>query len=674
MIFTINYTILIFLCFSMTYPIEAIENQQGYFSQMSVTEREISSRISRTEGRVQLEDTILPTTNLSVSQYITGQGQVNTFSTSVLSLNSTHWFTRSNYANTSAIASPFDSVISRDSVNHSYSTSGYWNWEEQEDESFDFWIDPTDFTIDYIYSVYIQGYGYRDARITGLANLTMSGVGTFEAWNLTIDIPGFPNFALYERNTGMVLCTYLEFIGDIWYNLTFAELATLPGDYVGPTLDVLSPTNTSILASGSLISVSFTSPYGIQQLRYKWDDETDTLLTSSDFQTPIPSVDGLHNLSITATDSIGYSSSYSLLYSTDNSLPGIILNDPQNNSRIQGSKELNFTIISGNGTFTYNWNYNPVNVSFTMSSNNTVIYVPSPEVETVRTLQVYIKSNITADWIRSTYLFTIDNSPPEVIIYDFVNNSVLKGEISISFSTSEDVNFSYSLNQGLQSFLVVEADENSTLTFNDLENGTYELEITLEDEAGNSLTNSLIFSIYSSSFNWNWHLEAEQAKAYDFVDENGILWFSFIIVSETDQSFNISQLPLVESPSLSTEMQFGIEFQCEVPEDIIYLSFTYLLPEPLVNNNQDFQVKQWVVWDDQSQDWSEVETIYNQVLHAWVTTVIEYHQYFALVETGESTQLKSVEVGGGSIPSFELPLVIMAIMTIYGLKSKRKQK
>ena len=658
----------------MLYPTIAKENQGKMITPDSPLENKISQRLTSVTSRVPIEDTILPSTNLTVSQYISGQGQVNSFSINVLSLNSTDWFTHSDYANTSTITSPFDSIIHRDSVNHTYTTSGYWNWEEQEDQSFDFWIDPTDFAIDYVYSVYIESYGYRDATIEGLENITMNGVGTFEAWNLTLDIPGFPNFSYYEKNTGMVLCTYLEFIDDIWYNLTSAELSLIPGGYIGPTLDAPSPANSSILASGSLISGSFSSPYGIHELRYSWDGGTETSFMSSEFQTSIPSVDGVHNLSITVTDNIGYFSSYLLVYVTDNTLPGIILYDPRNNSRIQGSQGLNFTIVSGNGSFTYNWNFSVVNVTFLMSSDNAVIYIPSPQVESNRILQVFIKSNITDDWITNSYSFNIDNTPPEITIYDFVNNTVLKGDVSIGFSPSESVTIFYSLNDGLVDEIFVDEETNSTLNFKNLENGTYVLEITLKDEAGNSDSISLIFSIYSSFFSWNWHLEAEKPQTYDFRDESGILWFSFVIVSKTGQSFNISFLTPSDFPSLSTDAQFGINLLCEVPEDILYVSFIYYLTEPLMELNQSFQVNQWVVWNDQSQEWSEVETIYNQIQHAWVTTSVGYNQYFALIATGMSTHVKSVEVGGGSIPSFELPLVLLSILVISGFKSKKIRK
>ncbi|MHA2096785.1 MAG: hypothetical protein ACW98F_19390 [Candidatus Hodarchaeales archaeon] len=671
-VLTNNNLILIILCLVILFPNVAKDTQIESNPQNFLSEKTISPRLTTITNRVPIEDTILPMTNLTVSQYIYGQGQVNTFRTSVLSLNSTHWITHLEYANTTAIPSTFESAISRESVNHYYPYSVDFVWDQLQDERFDFWIDPTDFTLDYVFPVY---YGaIYDASVVGLENITMNGVGTFEAWNVTVDIPNTPNFALYEKNTGIALSVYIKIVSDIWYNITDAELTILPGDYIGPTLDDLSPSNSSILASGSLVTASFTSPYGVQNLKYNWDNETDITITSADFQTSLPPMDGFHNLTIIVTDNIGYSSSYFLIYRTDNSLPGVILNDPQNNSRIQGSKELNFTIVSGNGTFTYNWNYSAVNVSFSMSGENTIIYVPSPQLETTRILKVYIKSNLTEDWITSTYQFIVDNTPPEIIVFDFENNSVLKGEVIIPFSPSEDVNVLYSINNGSESSFFVEASENSTLKFRNLENGTYELELTLEDEAGNFINIFLRFSIYSSSFNWNWHLEAEQTQTYDFRDEFGVLWFSFVIVSKTDQSFNLSLLSPSDSPSLSTDSEFGINFLCELPDDILYVSFTYLLPEPLVNSNQEFQVKKWVVWNKQSQKWSEVETIYNQILHAWVTTSLGYNQYFALVETGESTQLKSVEVGGGSIPSFELPFVIMSLLAIYGNKSSRKQK
>ncbi len=673
-IITMNKLFLILLCLSILVPLQINENQLSELSSNVFSEVNVNSKMESTTGRVVIEDTILPKTNLTVSQYISGQGQVNTYSTSVLSLNNTHWFTRSYYANTSAITSPFDSLIQRDSVNHSYSTSNYWNWDELPDGPFDFWIDPTGFSIDYIYSVYIQGYGYRDATIVGLENITMTGVGTFEAWNITIDFPGFPNFAFYEKNTGFALCTYLEFIGDIWYNLTLAEIAVLSGGYDGPVLDNFSPVNSSILASGSVVSVSMASPYGVFQIQYSWDGGTVTALSATDFQTFLPELDGLHNLSVIVTDNIGYSISFLLEYTTDNTLPGIILNDPQNNSRIQGTRELNFSIVSGNGTFTYNWDYGPVNVSFLMSGENAVLSIPSPEVESERSLRIYIKSNVTDIWITSIYKFIIDNTPPDITIYSFENNSVIKGDFWVIFSPTENVNASYFLNGVFVDSSIVEENTNSSLIFNDLDNGTYGVELILEDEAGNTYSITLKFSIYTSAFNWNWHLNANQAHSYDFIDDTGAQWFSFVIVSASEQSFNISLLPNPGSPSLTTQMEFGIDLLCEVPEDIVYVTFTYLLSEPLLDENQSFPVFHWNVWDDQNLKWSESDTIYNQVLHAWVTTSIGYHQYFALVDADKSTHLKSVVVGGGQLPSFDVILVLLSISIVYVYNRKRKQK
>ena len=136
----------------MLYPIEATGNQGRPSSASSPSEGKISPSVASTTSRVPVEDTMLPMTNLTVSQYISELGQVNTFSTTVLSLNSSHWFTYSEYANTSVIPSTFDSTISRESTNHYYPYFVDFFWDPS-DEHYDFWIDPTGFSKDYVFPV-----------------------------------------------------------------------------------------------------------------------------------------------------------------------------------------------------------------------------------------------------------------------------------------------------------------------------------------------------------------------------------------------------------------------------------------------------------------------------------------------------------------------------------------
>ena len=108
--------------------------------------------------------------------------------------------------------------------------------------------------------------------------------------------------------------------------------------------------------------------------------------------------------------------------------------------------------------------------------------------------------------------------------------------------------------------------------------------------------------------------------------------------------------------------------------DIIYISFSYPLNGTIEDSNQSFSEFQWVVWNEQNQDWEEIETVYNQVLHSWETTFIGFNKFFALVEIEELTKMKPVEVGGGQIPSFEFPLVIIALCVYNGFLNVHKKK
>ncbi len=110
----------------------------------------ISYSLSSASSRAAIESTILPKTNMTVNQYISGRGNVKTLELELQSLNTTHWFTRADYQNVDSIDppfdSPFESEISRDSINHFYNSNNYWGWEGYTSDKFDFWIDPTNFS------------------------------------------------------------------------------------------------------------------------------------------------------------------------------------------------------------------------------------------------------------------------------------------------------------------------------------------------------------------------------------------------------------------------------------------------------------------------------------------------------------------------------------------------
>jgi hypothetical protein len=194
------------------------------------------------------------------------------------------------------------------------------------------------------------------------------------------------------------------------------------------------------------------------------------------------------------------------------------------------------------------------------------------------------------------------------------------------------------------------------------------------DEAGNMNTTNIEFSIYTSDFGWNWPIISEQPKSVDFTDENGTFWFTCILASKTSQFFNLTFLESSDTKLIGSEIIFGLMVECERSVDIIYISLSYPINGTNEDVNQSFSEFQWIIWDEQNGEWEEVETKYNQVLHSWDTTFIGFNRYFALIETGTETKIKSVELGGGQIPAFEYPIVILAICSYYGITIRRKQK
>jgi len=603
------------------------------------------------------EDTILPVTNISVKEFI-GVNPVDTFNASVKSLNSTHWFVTCDYSNPT-VESPFDTVVDRNSINHSYFANNYYDWQGNPSDVFEFWIDPIGF---------YQGYQYTIKGITitvlGLENVTMTNLGKFEAWKITYAL-GIDNTVWYMKDSGIILSANYFIVEDIWYNLTVLESANLPSNYEGPTISQITPSNNSLIAAGAFVTVTLESPYGVRNSSYNWDF-TQNYIAIDYIETIVPSQDGLHNLTITSYDNAGFYSVIRLVFITDNTLPGINLIKPKNNTRIQGTTLINISITSGNGSFIYNWD-NGLNSTV---SEGSLINVTNPEQEIPHILNVYAASPAEV-WTRSKFYFVVDNTEPDLTIYNFQNNSVIKGTVTIDFMTSEDSIVRFLLNGELRSQVSSAEGVNNSISFSNLDNGTYALKIEVIDTAGNIRTNNFVFLIHSSAFNWNWQVNNGQPKKIDMIDEAGKYWFSFIITSKTTQYFNLSIETQNQVPSADFQAEFFVKFQCESPEDIVYFTLIFLMDKEssdLINSS--FPVYEWIIWDN---SWQTLTTAYNPISHSWEATFEGYASYFALNKKQDTTFTKSVEVGGGQLPSFELLTGLFTIFLMVTIKFRKNR-
>ncbi|MFX0171708.1 MAG: hypothetical protein ACFE9L_07300, partial [Candidatus Hodarchaeota archaeon] len=87
-----------------------------------------------------------------------------------------------------------------------------------------------------------------------------------------------------------------------------------------------------------------------------------------------------------------------------------------------------------------------------------------------------------------------------------------------------------------------------------------------------------------------------------------------------------------------------------------------------------FEIYQWVYWDESNNQWQEITTSYNAITQSWEATFEGAVEVFALVKSGDTTALKSIEPGGGQIPGFRAIIVVIGLITCSIILRERKSK
>ena len=621
----------------------------------SNTDNEKDINANSTTQTVSVNKYYLPGTNISVNSYIIHQDDTiskqESFNVSVLSINSTQWYAQFDYT-TNVSNSIFFSYIDRFSKPNSYfyKAKDYINVDNNPSTDFDFWIDSNKL--------------HFDPNIT-ITNTTfdLAGIGQFDAYKVDGIIPEFgtPYSAWYERTSGLFLSFNFIFVDSIWYNLTMIELPTFPQNYKGPYLVSSSPEENEQKPGGTLIDLRFGSLYGIQDIYYHWDNGFITHKSNiAKIATFYPNNNGNHTLNVTLTGKIGFNASHNFYYYTNNSLLGVNLINLNNNSKIKGNTIIEFQIISGNGTFTYNWD-GALNSTV---NDGTPVNIPNPLIERQVILSIYVKGENTTEWINKKYIFQIDNTPPVLSITNMKNGTTLKGTVSIELLSNEDSILNYNINNLKNTSLVLEQSKSQSVSFFNLKNGSYIVNFFLQDEANNSNTFIFIFSIYTSSFGWIWDLHKNEPKSIPFLDVSGNLMFTLTITSKIDQNFSIVRQFDNSSLNLNQNIEILFKFLPQKSEQILYLEF--FLPMALPSNNK-LPIYQWKYWDEPNGDWQTITTSYNDINYGWEGTASGNRTIFALVLTTETTIIeRGIPTGGGSlVPGFSLEIILLSFMFIF---------
>lgn len=610
-------------------------------------------------------NSFLPSTNLSVTHFNQnpeGIEKVSTHNLTVYSLNTTLISADCLYSD----GNDFTTFINRTSDGIFYNAVDYVNWEGQNSNITDFWINPSNF---------YTGFKFKVESVEGMVNFTvetielisMKGIeNDFTAWRLRGDAKygGFDvsYYSWYESESGLFLSMKIPILANVlWYNLTQAEIAKVPVDYVGPELSYASINNHSINPSSTPLTVEMISPYGIHELTYGWNDSSMLTINEEYFSIITPKNEGLYNLTIKTTDNLNISSSIVLVYTIDNSIPGILLHDLQNNSRIQSTQLIQLEISNGNGTIIYNWD----GVNNQSVPEDQSISLPNPTEEEEYSLNVYI-DGISGIWNSKSFLFTIDNTAPVLYIANPLNSSIIRETLFIKLNVSETSLLSVYLDNSTIFNDIWDSNEEFSMKINNLVVSDHHLNITAIDEAKNVDSVYMIFTMHVNSFNWNYELLTHTANKFTIINDEKETLFTLTIVSSVNQYFNLTLLDhnLI---SVNSPIIFAFEFNFEHPENIDLIKLSYLIP------SEDLIIFSWMYYDYGDGWYVEAENIYNSVDHSWETTFQNYVNEVILTSSGITTTLKSVELGGGQISGFELPIILLTLV-FYGNKCIKRKK
>lgn len=250
----------------------------------------------------------------------------------------------------------------------------------------------------FVYSTYLGGTG--DDFATGIAvnsNGTSYTIGTTSSTD-------FPVQNAYQTtNHGGSFFGYDAFITQL-----FSPSIPLP------TIALISPSNTSVDKSNTLIDFNISSSgFPIKNVMYSWDTGANISLASP-YKLPLTGSDGAHILNIYATDVADDSIHMDYKFVIDNTPPTITLLSPSN-SAIEPSGtaiKLNITDLNGVAKAFYQWDNDSKNI--TLASPYTVSLVTG---NGQHILQIFAE-DVAGNWATVTYQFTTNDSSST----QFINN------------------------------------------------------------------------------------------------------------------------------------------------------------------------------------------------------------------------------------------------------------
>ncbi len=297
-------------------------------------------------------------------------------------------------------------------------------------------------------------------------------------------LDGAANVTVYSNSTiiwglGDGSHTLVVYATDASQNTGKSELIEFSVDTRAPTVIVWPPGNTTYPVSDIGVSISLSEE--VSWVGYSLDGTSNQTVEGN--LTLYSLSDGCHNLVVYATDKLNHTGRSRIVYfSVDTTLPVVTVVSPKNSTYPEGIVDLNFTVgeeVSWVGYSLDGMRNQTVEGSVTFDSlsdgsHNVVVY--ATDAKKVNTGN------------SSVVFFTVDTTPPEVVVKSPVANAtyVTTNNITVSFTVNEEASLKYCLDAGDNVTLF-----DSMVLYN-LTNGKHYLTIYAEDLYGNSGATEII--------------------------------------------------------------------------------------------------------------------------------------------------------------------------------------
>jgi parallel beta-helix repeat protein len=260
-------------------------------------------------------------------------------------------------------------------------------------------------------------------------------------------------------------------------NSSWFSLAT---ESTKPQIILNSPVNNSFIHSGTFLNFSIVDT-NLIQVNYSINGEEDISLSNPYNISTIGWTDGEYKIQINALDQVENSNSSWFYFIIDSTLPQIIINSPQNNSIIPAGTLLNFSVFDPN----------LIGANYSLNKGSNITLSEPFDISTDGWLDgeytVSISSLDLADNFNSSWFtFTIDSTPPSILIDPNLNHSTLRADesfqLNISDSNLDDV--IYSLDDGDYYSLT----SPYTIDTSEWSDGSHNVKIKANDLAENEAT------------------------------------------------------------------------------------------------------------------------------------------------------------------------------------------